>query len=92
MLDFACLPGWAQNSHNAHNARDKQTFRTASQLKIMKVYDSKMGIFGHFFANYMKFFHKTEVQTVILRCLICLHLNWIKSYDIIGIKIFFFHA
>ena len=26
--------GWVQNAHNAHNAPDKQTFRTASQLKI----------------------------------------------------------
>jgi hypothetical protein len=25
-------------------------------------------ISGHFFANYMKIFHKTKVQTVILRC------------------------
>ena len=25
-------------------------------------------IFGHFFANYMKIFHKFEVQKVILRC------------------------
>ena len=24
---------------------------------------------GHFFANYLKIFHKYEVQTVILRCL-----------------------
>ena len=34
-----------------------------------------------FFANYMSIFHKTEIQTVILRCLMCLNLNWIKSYD-----------
>ena len=35
-------------------------------------------ISGHFLANYMKIFHKKEVQTVILRCLLCLNLNWIK--------------
>ena len=46
-------------------------------------------ILGHFFANYMIIFHKTEVQTVILRCLVCLNLNWIKSYDIILVKVFF---
>ena len=37
---------------------------------------------GHFFANYTKIFQKTEIQTVILRCLVGLNLNWIKSYDI----------
>ena len=26
-------------------------------------------------------FHKTEVQTVILRCWTGVHLNWFKSYD-----------
>ena len=35
----------------------------------------------HFFANYMFIFHKTEIQTVILRCLMNLNLNWFKSYD-----------
>ena len=39
-------------------------------------------ISGHFFANYMKIFYKTEVPMVILRCLTCLNLNWIKRYDI----------
>ena len=38
-------------------------------------------IFGHFFANCMNIFHKTEVQTVIFRCLTGLNLNWFKSYD-----------
>ena len=40
-----------------------------------------MTIFGHCFANCMFIFHKTEVQTVILRCLMSLNLNWYKSYD-----------
>ena len=46
-----------------------------------------MAIFDHlwsFFGNYIDIFHKTEIQTVILRCLVCLNLNWIKSYDIIS--------
>ena len=38
-------------------------------------------ISGHFFANYMNIFHKTEIQTVILRCLMSLKLNRCKSYD-----------
>ena len=33
----------------------------------------------HFFAIHI--FYKTEVQTVILRCLTCLNLNWFKNYD-----------
>ena len=49
-------------------------------------------ISGHFLANCMKIFHKKEVQTVILRCLVGLNLNWIKNYDIILVKIFFYHA
>ena len=49
-------------------------------------------ISGHFFANYISIFHKTEIQTVILRCLVCLNLNWIKSYDIIIGWNKFFHA
>ena len=47
-------------------------------------------ISGHFFANYIKIFHKTEIQTVILRCLVCLNPDWIKSNDIKSVKIFFF--
>ena len=47
-----------------------------------------MTISGHFFVNYMNIFHKTEISTVILRCLTYLNLNWIKSYNI---KHKFFH-
>ena len=36
---------------------------------------------GHFFANYINIFHKTKIQTVILRCKIGLNLNWCKGYD-----------
>ena len=37
---------------------------------------------GHFFAICIFIFHKTEVQTVILRCLMGLYLNWLKSYGL----------
>ena len=45
----------------------------------------KLPILNHlwaFFGTYMDTFHKTEIQTVILRCLECLNLNWmtLKSY------------
>ena len=56
--------------------------------KILKIYDSKMGNF----LSFLVIFANCMVQMVILRCLICLNLNWIKSYNVIGIKIFFFHA
>ena len=50
----------------------------------------RVGLFttisGKFFADYINIFYKTEVQTII--CLMCLNLNWIKSYYI---KHFFFH-
>jgi hypothetical protein len=47
---------------------------------------------GHFFANYMNIFHKTEIQMVILRCLVCLNPSWIKSNVIKLVKYVFFHA
>ena len=37
---------------------------------------------GHFFAICTFIFHKTEVQTVSLRCLTVLNLNWLKSYGL----------
>ena len=32
-------------------------------------------------AIYINISHKTEIQTVILRCWIVLYINWLKSYD-----------
>ena len=43
---------------------------------------------GHFFANYINIFHKTEVLMKILRCETCLNLNWIKNYEIKHITFF----
>ena len=34
-----------------------------------------------FFANYILVFYKTEIQTIILKCVMSLNLNWYKSYD-----------
>ena len=48
--------------------------------------------FWPFFTNYIKIFQNTEIQTVILRCLLGLNLNWIKSYDMILVGINFLHA
>ena len=38
-------------------------------------------ISGHFFAIFIFIFHKTDVRTVILRCLAGLIYDWLKSYD-----------
>ena len=46
-------------------------------LQLTKVHF--MTISSRFFANYFDIFHKTEVQTVILRW--WTGLNWLKSYD-----------
>ena len=51
-----------------------------------------MTISGHFFASCMSIFYKIEVQTVILRCIVGLNPNWIKSNDMITVEILFFHA
>ena len=51
-----------------------------------------MTVSGNFFTNCIKIFQKTEIQTVILRCLVGLNLNWIKSYDMILVGINFLHA
>ena len=39
-------------------------------------------ISGHFFAMCMFIFHKTEVQRVILICLMGLNFNWFKNYGL----------
>ena len=36
---------------------------------------------SQFSAIYIIIFHKTEVQTVILRCWMGLNLNWYKTYE-----------
>ena len=63
------------------------------EKKKLKFKFQKWPFYSHFwsfFGNYIKIFHKIEIQTVILTCLVCKNLNWIKSYNIRLIKIFFF--
>ena len=55
----------------------------ASSVNFKKIATDKWLFYNHirsFLANYMFIFHKTEIQTVILRCLMSLNLNWYKSY------------
>jgi hypothetical protein len=44
------------------------------------MYFNILSLSGHFLANCMFIFDKTEVQMVILRCLTGLNLDWFKSY------------
>ena len=56
----------------------------ASSANSQKIATDKWPCNDHtwpFFAIYMFIFHKTEIQTVILRRLMSLNLNWYKSYD-----------
>ena len=58
-----------------------QTFKNIDCF-VSKLTD-KWQCYGHFqpfFANYMTIFHRTETQTVILRCLKVLNLCLFKSY------------
>ena len=48
-------------------------------------------IYSHFFASYTDISHKTEIQAVILRYIVCLNLNWIKSCYILLAKVFSCH-
>ena len=62
------------------------SFERKNLENLWLINDHFLTVFGHCFANFMNIFHKTEVQTVILRCLVSLNLNWIKSNYIILVK------
>ena len=49
---------------------------------MLLFYNCYKTVSGHFFAICIFIFHKTEVQTVILRCLMGLNCNWFKSYGL----------
>ena len=51
-------------------------------IQMTILYFNILTIFGHFFANCMVIFQKTEFQTVILRCLTGLHLDWFRHYGL----------
>ena len=63
--------------------------------KKVKFKFQKWPFFHHFwslFCHLHSIFHKTEILAVILRCLGCPNFNLIKSYDMLLLKIFIFHA
>ena len=54
-----------------------------SESKRMTITNAHFStISGHFFTKCMFIFHKTEVQKILLRCLMGLHLDWFKSYSL----------
>jgi hypothetical protein len=56
----------------------------ASLTNFQKIATDKWPFSDHiwpFFPKYMFIFHKTQIQTVILRRLTSLNLNWYKIYD-----------
>ena len=77
------LTGLDSDWFNSYGLRCNLKLR-ASLVNSQKLATDKWKIYDHiwpFFANYMFIFHKIEIQTVILRCLTSLNLNWYKSYD-----------
>ena len=68
------------------------SFERKNLENLWLINDHFLTVFGHLFANSINTFHKTEVQTVILRCLVSLNLNGIKSYYIILAKKIFLDA
>ena len=46
-------------------------------------------LWGPFFANYINIFQKIELPMIILMCLTCLNLIWIRSFDIFFHFLFF---
>ena len=54
---------------------------TTVSIQNWLVNGRSMTISSRFFANSINIFQKTEVQTVILKCLTGLNPNWYKSYD-----------
>ena len=54
----------------------------STQLAYCQSFPWNREAFQQFFlVNHKFILHKTEIQTVILRCLMSLNLNWYKSYD-----------
>ena len=77
------LTGLDSDRFNSYDLRCNLKLR-ASSVNSQKIATDKWKIYDHiwpFFSNYMFIFHKIEIQTVILRCLTSLNLNWYKSYD-----------
>ena len=73
---------------------DISLYLTCVSLKIepYSINDHFTTISSPFMADYTYIFHKNQVQMVILKCLTCLNLDWIKGYNMKHNKVisFFF--
>ena len=97
-IDSIVTIGWKALRSNIHISMRASAFsqvihRNSNDIEgvspnLRLINGSFLTLSSHLFANYMIIFHKTEVQTVILRCWMGLYLNWFKSYDT---KCNFFH-
>ena len=76
-----CLTGLNLDWFKSYGLRCSLRLR-ASSANSQKIATAMWPFYNHirpFF--HMFIFYKTEIQTVALRCLISLNLNWYKSYD-----------
>ena len=63
-----------------HDWSDDLIYSESKQMTITIAHFTTIS--GHFSANCMFIFHKKEVQTVILRCLTGLNIDWFKNYGL----------
>jgi len=83
MVILRCLTGLNLDWFKSYGLRCSLRLHASSvnfkKRQLINIHFKTM--YGHFFANYMFIFHKTKIQTVILRCLRIINLNFYKSYD-----------
>ena len=78
---------WLDKSETYQNAHMIPSLEMASIViegvsKVSRLTNCRLtAISSQISAIYIIIFHKTEFQTVILRCWTGLYLNWFKSYD-----------
>ena len=83
MVILRCLTGLHLDWFRHYGLRCK--WRPCTCLaNSQKIATDKWSFYDHiwpFFCQLYVYFHKTKVQTVILKCLTSLNPNWFKSYD-----------
>ena len=83
LANLSCLMGVNLNWFKSYGLRCRKRPCKCS-VNSKNVATDKWPFYDHawpFFTKYMVIFHKTEIQTVILRCLTSLNLNWFQRYD-----------
>jgi hypothetical protein len=83
LINLRCLMGVYLNWFKSYGLRCSERPCECS-VNSKNVETDKWPFYDHvwpIFVKYMVIFHKTEIQTVILRCLTSLNLNWFQRYD-----------